>query len=473
MNIRDDVILKDIHEGYLVGGMIRDFFLGEKSADRDITIKGAKEFALNIAKQYDATFITLDNENNIYRVVLKDKENYLDISELRGDTIEKDLYQRDFTINAVAFDLKENKFIDVTGGIDDIKNKQLRSIKEENFVDDPLRILRAFRFMATTGFVIDNNLENILIKHKNLLHLPSKERIHDEIMKLFGGKYTSSTLLKMHDTGILELIFPCVKEIKNIPANSHHHLDLIHHIIETVRQIEIQYENAEGEILEHLNQTDFGGYPRINHLKLAGFLHDIGKPMTWTIEKDGGECVWRVSDATDYPKDESLRHRFIKHDIEGAKIVVPLLKNLKFSNKQIDYISDLIKNHIYPSSVISAPNVDSKVMMRYVRKMGSNVIDNIILARADRLSAQGPAVIKEITEANINGLNKLLKFYLEVKPTLKPLPKLLDGNEVMKITGLKQSPVLGHLMKELQEAQLNGEINTKDEAIIFIKNISK
>jgi len=190
MNIRDDVILKDIHEGYLVGGMIRDFFLGEKSADRDITIKGAKEFALNIAKQYDATFITLDNENNIYRVVLKDKENYLDISELRGDTIEKDLYQRDFTINAVAFDLKENKFIDVTGGIDDIKNKQLRSIKEENFVDDPLRILRAFRFMATTGFVIDNNLENILIKHKNLLHLPSKERIHDEIMKLFGGKYT-------------------------------------------------------------------------------------------------------------------------------------------------------------------------------------------------------------------------------------------------------------------------------------------
>ena len=473
MNIRDDFILKDIHEGYLVGGYIRDFFLGKginDLKDRDIAIKGAEEFAQKLAAELNATFITLDSENKIYRLVLKDKENYLDISELCGDTIEEDLQRRDFTINAIAYDLKENKFIDVRGGIDDIKNKRIREIREENFVDDPLRILRAFRFMATTGFGINEELKKFLVKHKELIKQPAKERIHDEIMKLFGGKYTSDTLLKMLDTGILELIFPCVTDIKKVPSNSHHHLDLIHHLIETVKQIEILYENADDEIKEHLNKIDFGGYPRINHLKLAGFLHDIGKPSTWTIEKDG-KTIWSVKDYTDYPKDKTLRHRFIKHDLEGEKLVKPLLKDLKFSNKQIEYISSMIRYHIYPSNVIVSPNFDHKVMMRYIRKMENNAIDNIILAKADRYSAQGPAVTKDMTEANINGLDKLLKFYLEIKPTLKPLPKLIDGTEIMQILGITQSPKLGQIINELKEAQLNEEINTKEDAIEFIKMI--
>lgn len=454
MNIRDDFILKEINDGYLVGGTVRDFFLGKCSNDRDIAIKDAENFAKNLAEKFDATFITLDSENKIYRLVLSDKTNYIDVSELRGNTIEEDLLSRDFTVNAIAYDLKNNVFIDVTGGVEDIKKRIIRGIREENFTDDSLRILRAFRFMATTGFVVNEELQQILIKYKDLLKQPAKERIHDEIMKLFGGKYASATLLKMLDMGVLELIFPCVTDIKKIPSNSHHHLDLIHHLIETVRQIEIQYENADTQIKEHLDKIDFGGYPRINHLKLAGFLHDIGKPSTWTIEESG-------------------RHRFIGHDVEGEKLVKPLLKDLKFSNKQIEYISSMIRYHIYPSNVIVSPNLDNKIMMRYVRKMEDNVIDNITLAKADRLSAQGPAVTKEMTENNINGLNKLLNFYLEVKPTLKPLPKLLDGKEIMQMLEIDQSPALGKIINELHEAQLNQEVNNKEEAIAFIKNYSK
>ena len=477
MNIKDDFILKNIHEGYLVGGYVRDFVLAVENgnniftSDRDIVIKGAEEFAQKLAKEFDATFITLDSENKIYRLVLKDKKNYLDIAEMCGDNIEADLLRRDFTINAIAYDLKEEKFIDITGGIDDIKNHVIRGIKEENFIDDPLRILRAFRFMATTGFVIQEELEKIVVKHKNLLHLPSKERIQDEVMKLFGGKYTSTVLLKMLDTGVLEIIFPCVKDIKKIPPNTHHHLDLIHHVIETVKQIELQYESSDGEIKEHLDKIDFGGYPRINHLKLAGFLHDIGKPSTWTLEEDG-KTIWSHTSGTDYPKNKQYRHRFIKHELVGEKIVKPMLKDLKFSNKQIEYISSMIRYHIYPSNVIVSPNLDNKVMMRYVRKMEENVIDNIILAKADRLSAQGEAVTKEMVENNLNGLTKLLNFYLEVKPTLKPLPKLLDGEEIMQILGIQQSPILGKIINELHEAQLNEEVNTKEEAIEFIKHFS-
>ncbi len=472
MNIKDDFILKDISEGYLVGGAVRDFLLGKESYDRDITIKNAEEFSHKLAQKLDAVFITLDAENKIYRLILRDKKNYLDISELRGDNINKDLLKRDFTINAIAYDLQKSQFIDITGGREDLKKGILRQIDEQNFIDDPLRLLRAFRFIATTGFKIDDELINTIKKYKELIKEPARERIHEEIMKMFGGKWTEQALIQMLESDFLQLIFPFVEDMKKVPPNTHHHLDLIHHVIETVRQIEIQYENTENEeVKNHTNSSDFGGFPRINYIKLAGFLHDIGKYSTWTLENNGN-TVWKISDGLPYPEDTGLRHRFIKHDAVGAKMVIPLLRGLKFSNKQIDYISEMIRQHIYPSSIISSPVLDNKVMMRYVRKMDKNVIDNIMLAKADRLSAQGPDVTKEMTENNINGLNKLLKFYLEVKPNLKPIPKLINGTEIMDILKINQSPQLGIIIKKLHDAQLNGDISTREEALEFIRNIN-
>ena len=453
MNIKDDFILSQINEGYLVGGAVRDFLQGkDKIFDRDIAIKDAEHFAIKIAKKFDGTFIVLDGENKIYRVVLKDKENYLDISEIQGSSIEEDLKRRDFTINAIAYDLENGEFIDVTGGIKDIENGIIKEIQEKNFEEDPLRILRAFRFMATTGYKLDKNTELSIKKYLSLALNPAKERIAYEIMKLFGGKYSHNAILKMDEIGLLEMIFPHIKDVKKVPPNTHHHLDLFHHSVETVKQIQLQYEKNENNIKEHLDKVDFGGFARINHLKLAGFLHDIGKFSTWTIEDSG-------------------RHRFIKHDDVGSKMVVPILKDLKFSKKQIEYISLMIKNHIYPSSVISNEDLNEKIMMRYIRKMGENVIDNIVLARADRYSAQGPAVTKEMTKANIDGLNKLLDFYFEKRDTLKPLPRLLDGKDIMKIKNINQSPLLGKIIKALNEAQLNGDVNSKDEAIEFVKNL--
>ena len=452
MNIKDDFILKDINEGYLVGGSIRDFFTKKcEFCDRDISIKGAENFARKLANKFDATFIELDNENKIYRIVLKDKINFLDISEMQGNSIEDDLKRRDFTINAIAYDLSNEKFIDVTGGLNDLKNKVLRHIDDKNFEEDPLRVLRAFRFYSMTGFEMTEELVRALQKYMPLALVPAKERINYEIMKLFGGDYASSALLKMDELGLLEKIFPQVKEMKNVPPNTHHHLDLFHHVIETVRQIEIIYAGLSGFEKEHMDAIDFGGFPKINHLKLAGFLHDIGKYSTWTIEESG-------------------RHRFIKHDDVGSKMVGPLLRDLKFSKKQIEYVSCMIKNHIYPSNVIVAPVLNEKVMMRYVRKMGENVVDNIILAKADRLSARGVDITEEVINSNINGLNKLLEFYLSKKDSLTPLPKLLDGREIMTLLNIKPSPKLGEIIDVLKESQLNGDITTYEEAKDFVLN---
>ena len=130
----------------------------------------------------------------------------------------------------------------------------------------------------------------------------------------------------------------------------------------------------------------------------------------------------------------------------------------------------MIKYHIYPSHIIATEGLSDKVKMRYIRKMNNNVIDNIFLAMSDRLSARGEAVTEEMIKNNIKGLQALLSYYLNVKDNLKPLPKLLSGEEIMKLTRLTPSKALGELIEKLKEAQFNGDITTKEQAVEFVKN---
>ena len=456
--IKSDEILSKIEQNfdneiYLVGGTVRDYYMGLKSFDRDIIVmdEDAREFSLKVADLFSATFVPLDEINKIYRIVLPDKINYLDITNPVGDSIEKDLMRRDLTINAIAVNIRTGELVDISGGVTDIRNKCLNYVNELNFVDDPLRLLRVYRFQALYGFELASETINAVCKYVDLIHKPAVERINHELMALFGGKFTVKALENMNKTWLLEEIFPFVKELKQVPPNSHHHLDLFQHSIETVNQVQKIYEKASDEIKGHLDKIDFGGFSRLAHLKLAAFMHDIGKFSTWTIV-DG-------------------RHRFIKHDDVGAKMSVKILRDLHFSNKQIDYISSMIKNHIYPSQVMNSLQITEKIMMRYVRKMEDNSIDAIILAQADRLSARGPEITDEIVERNIAYLNMLLKYYLEAKETIKPLPKLLSGNDVMDILNIKPSKKLGEIMDALHEAQLSGDVLTKEHAIEFVKKL--
>ena len=450
MNLENDRVIQLIkkydEDVYLVGGAVRDFLLGKSTFDKDIIVKSAEEFASRFANDNDGTFIELDKENKIYRVVLSDKVNYIDVTE--ADDIEQDLKRRDFTINSIAVNLKNDEIIDVTGGRLDLERGIIRSISEGNLVDDPLRILRGYRFAATLGFEIESETQRQIDKHLDLILEPARERITYEIMKLFDGKYTASVLLKADK--LIEKIYPVFADVKKVPKNTHHHLDLYEHSVETANQIQLLYETADSVIREHLEKIDFGGFSRLAHLKLASFFHDIGKFSTWTIE---GE-----------------RHRFIKHDDVGSKMAKEILKQNKFSKKQIEYIANMIKNHIYPSQVISSENVTEKIYMRYIRKMGDNVIDNILLAKADRLSARGPAITEAIVKENIDNLDKLLDYYIAIKDSLKPLPKLLSGDEIMELKNIPQSPKLGEIITALKNEQLEGNIVSKDDAINFVLN---
>lgn len=459
--IKKDKILNQVmpfikgYKAYLVGGFIRDSIMGIASLDRDIVIENCnvEKLAKTMSDSLEAHFVPLDTENKIYRIVLKDKINYIDLAAPIGENIEKDILRRDLTLNAIAFDLEKNEFLDPANGIKDIENKVIKGISEQNFTDDPLRLLRIYRFHSKFGFKIDENLKKIAKNHAFKIELPAKERINAELIKLFEGKYADSALKEMDNTGLLDYIFPIMKEVKKVPSNSHHHLDLFNHSVETVRQVQKEYENAPIEAKKHLDSSLLGNSSQLGYLKLAAFCHDIGKPGTWTIEED------------------TQKHRFFKHDDLGSKLIIPILKELKFSKKQISYIQKMIKYHIYPSALVYQEPSGEKAQMKFFRKMENCVIDVIILARADRLSAQGPDITEEITSRNLNGLESLMKKYFEIKEDLKPLEKLLDGTEIMEILNITASKKLGNIIKLLKESQLSGEVTTRTEAVEFIKHL--
>lgn len=446
-------------EAYLAGGYIRDLALSYQSKatsnsnltqengelaneepvlhDRDIVLFNCntENVARNLANSIGAAFVELDAENKIYRVVSGD--DYADIAQGLNNNVDDDIDRRDFTINSIFYNLQNGEFYDKNRGLEDIEAKIIKTKDLKNLSDDPLRMFRAFRFKSKTGFKINDDVIKFTIENAQKLDDIAKERIQQEIVKTFEGDFLSEVLLEMFDIGLLETVFPFVKEIKKIPPNSHHHLDLVHHSIETTRQI------RQNKPL----------------LRLAAFYHDIGKPKCWTIEP------------------ETQRHRFIGHDEIGGKLVIKELSALKFSKKEIEYVSKMVKNHIYPSSLAHSAasdgqEVSNKAIARFIRKIHPDVEDLIELARADRLSARGEAVSNKMVEDNLSNLEKLLLHYRSIKDRMQTLPKLLDGREIMEILKIDAGPKLGDIIDALKEAQIEGIVKTRQDAVDFIKKLS-
>ena len=255
----------------------------------------------------------------------------------------------------------------------------------------------------------------------------------------------------MKDIELLDEILPEISIQRKIPPNLHHHLGLLDHSIETVRQIENNIHDMPQWARERLNQKPAANIELISLFKIAGLFHDFGKPSTWQIDELG-------------------RHRFIKHEEIGADQVVEVLKRLRFSKNAIKYMTKIIRYHLYPSQILKQDEeTTEKAIFRMFRKIGEETPEVILLAMADRLSARGPEISEDIVNNNIKGLYWLLAKYKESLEIQEALPKLLSGHEVMKMLNLPRGPEIGRVIKALKEAQISGDITTKEEAINFVK----
>jgi len=462
-------LLELLNEGskiYLVGGYVRDLLLGKDCCDKDFVISGesAADFSVKATDFFSGYYVLLDKKFDIARVVMPDKRHSLDFAGCMGKDIFEDLKRRDFTINAIAVDLQNrNEIIDIFGGREDLKSQIIKAVSNENLIDDPLRMLRAFRHSSDTGFKIEDKTLDFIIKNKHLIQTMPCERINTELVKLFEGDFASSTLDLMKNISFLDELIPELSTQRTIPKNLHHHLALIDHSIETIRQIELKIKEMPQWISEHFNREFSPNLKVISLLKLSALLHDIGKPSTWSIDEEG-------------------RHRFIKHEEVGSELAPPILKRLKYGKHSIKYVTKLIKNHLYPSQLLKCSHsevkektcgdysyISEKSLLKMFRKLGDMTPDVIILAMADRLSALGPEITPQIVENNIKGLTFLLEKYKEIKEKDISIPKLLSGTDIIEMLGISKGPAVGEIIKALKSEQLAGEITTREEAETFVR----
>ncbi|MFH1540380.1 MAG: HD domain-containing protein [Elusimicrobiota bacterium] len=448
---------------WIVGGYIRDIFLGKTTKDIDFATNGnTKKIAQAFADKNKGSFVVLDDFNRIYRVIIDDE--IYDFSKIQGKNIYDDLARRDFTINAMAIKLAENgewkvesnnlsnNLIDPFGGLKDLKNKIVKCTSEKNLTDDPLRLLRAYRFAGQLNFKIEPKTEKFIKKCSPYLKNISNERIQNEILLIFELADSYTTIMKIYKSNLLKEIIPELVKTKNIAKCYYAKMGLLGHSFDVLKMLEKFYNTDfknvfpkfHKKISAHLEEKISKTTKRKTLLKLAALLHDIGKPKS--AKKIGG------------------RLRFFEHEDRGCDIINIIGKRLKFSNNEINYLKILIKHHMRIGNLTSAEKLTDKAAWRFFRDLEDNATDLIILSVSDAYTyPKGRARTLHKIIAN----RLLNKFYRQRK---KIIPKkILNGFEVMKILKIPESPIVGKILKELEEAQVLKKIKTKSEAEKFIK----
>jgi len=480
--LRESKILQAVHrlsqknkqKVYLVGGAVRDLFL-ERPLGKDFDFVAAGEVS-NLAKELAAATgghaFSLSDSFGAWRVALKSGKRKIDVdlSPMQGGDILEDLKQRDFTINSIGISLEEifahehPSLIDPLHGRSDLQHRILRVNSEESLVRDPLRMLRAFRLIHTLGLKVEENTLKLIQKNKKLILRSAWERIRSEFFVGLGEMEAGRFLRDLHQSGLLEVIFPEVQGWESFEQGTHQ--PLLEHAVRTVEGGEVifaqfreLYPSYASLLVQHFSSIIEEGISREALFKFVAFLHDSGKPGTGSFSPDG-QFV-----------------RFLDHDQEGQRINLLIAQRMKLSRKSGWIISELTRQHMRILSLAKTEGVTSRAKYRFFRDLGKEGIEAIFLALSDGLASKpirlgwplDPELpdeqrkIKEVAE-------ELLRYYYEEFSQQPPRP-LLDGREVMEALGLPSGEEVGRLLNRLREAEVAGRVRTREEALEFLKNL--
>jgi poly(A) polymerase/tRNA nucleotidyltransferase (CCA-adding enzyme) len=405
-------------ENYLVGGCVRDLLLGRKPKDWDLTTIAKPE---EITPLFENTFY--ENEYGTVGVVNQEpREESLRVIEITpyrlesaysdfrrpdkvewGKTLEEDLKRRDFTMNAIAYNIESDRIVDPFEGQKDIEKKLIRTVgkPEERFTEDALRMLRALRFAAELGFMIENETQEAIEKNASLLGHISKERIRDELTKIVMSDSPAFALEMSARLGLLEYISPEFLKGVGMEQNQAHAYTVWEHLLRS---------------LEHAANKNFA-----LHVRLAALLHDIAKPHT---------RKWLNNQWT-----------FYGHDVVGARIARNILTDLKFSKEIIEKVTKLVRWHMFFSDT---EEISLSAVRRMVRNVGPDLIWDLMSVRAaDRIGTGRP---KE-SPYRLRKYHSMIEEVMRDPISVKQLK--VGGGEILKLTDAPAGPHIGFILEIL------------------------
>jgi len=430
------------YELALVGGPVRDAFLGRETNDLDFTtsadpdqillvLKGNVDAHWDIGREFGTIGARIGDttvEITTYRADQYDVDSRKP-NVVFGKDLNDDLFRRDFAINAMALRLPDGVFVDPFNGLQDLLDGVIRTPgkPEDSFSDDPLRMMRAARFASQLGFQIHEDTFSAMKSMAERIGIVSAERIQVELSKLLLGANPREGLEALVDSGLAQIVIPELPALKLEIDEHHHHKDVYEHTLTVVEQA-IDYEKDYGLENDLI-------------LRLAALMHDVGKPATRKLESGGAVT-------------------FYHHDVVGAKLASKRLKELKFDNDTIKAVSRLIELHLRFFGYSDQPWSDSAIR-RYVRDAEDQLLRLHALTRAD------------VTTRNQKKSDRLAHAYDDLEKRIATLAEQeelnairpdLSGEEIMEILGITPGPDVGQAYRYLLELRLDEGPLSEEEA---------
>ena len=441
---------------YLVGGSVRDLLAGHAPADIDLVTAGdIRRIATRIAARTGGTIVDLGNKGfDVLRVA--SPEVSVDITPLDGADIESDLRQRDFTVNAMAWDIHSHKLVDCTGGLTDLRQQTIRMVSPAAFENDPARLVRAYRLSATLNFSIAASTREAIARHCRRIADVASERVWTELTKLLATDRSAPLIRDMAATGLLTAIFPELAPAVGCIQNRHHEFDVFEHTLRACAHLEellVDFSSRFPFAAGAAETVGVSGHAAI--LKYACLLHDAGKPAARTMDAEGNV-------------------HFYGHAAKSAAIAAGAGRRLRLSRKQRQVADKIIRYHLRPLFLFQAfenGSLGRRGMTRFFTRCGDLTLPIVVHTMAD-IMAKG-SVLDGRNERFINFCSDLMKGYSAYLDRRTALPPLISGHDLKSVLGLAPSPLFTLILKQVDERRLSGELETSDQALKWVRAFLK